>query len=256
MIIDSHCHLDYEPLINNIDQVLINAKKNNIIKLLSIGTSLESSIKVLDLVEKYDNVYGAIGIHPNSTTGNLDKLNNILELKKKSKKIIAFGETGLDYFYKRSEKNDQIFSFEKHIEFSMSENVPAIIHTRDADDDTISIIKKYYKKANFLIHCFTGSLDFAKNLLDLNCLLSFSGIITFKKSEDLRNVVKYVPLDKMLIETDSPYLSPDPFRGKSNEPANVKIVAETIALIKKINFDQVAASTTNNFKKFFFNEKN
>jgi TatD DNase family protein len=256
MIIDSHCHLDYEPLINNIDQVLINAKKNNIIKLLSIGTSLESSIKVLDLVEKYDNVYGAIGIHPNSTTGNLDKLNNILELKKKSKKIIAFGETGLDYFYKRSEKNDQIFSFEKHIEFSMSENVPVIIHTRDADDDTISIIKKYYKKANFLIHCFTGSLDFAKNLLDLNCLLSFSGIITFKKSEDLRNVVKYVPLDKMLIETDSPYLSPDPFRGKSNEPANVKIVAETIALIKKINFDQVAASTTNNFKKFFFNEKN
>ena len=256
MIIDSHCHLDYEPLINNIDQVLINAKKNNIIKLLSIGTSLESSIKVLDIVEKYDNVYGAIGIHPNSTTGNLDKLNNILELKKKSKKIIAFGETGLDYFYKRSEKNDQIFSFEKHIEFSMSENVPVIIHTRDADDDTISIIKKYYKKANFLIHCFTGSLDFAKNLLDLNCLLSFSGIITFKKSEDLRNVVKYVPLDKMLIETDSPYLSPDPFRGKSNEPANVKIVAETIALIKKINFDQVAASTTNNFKKFFFNEKN
>jgi len=256
MIIDSHCHLDYEPLINNIDQVLINAKKNNIIKLLSIGTSLESSIKVLDLVEKYDNVYGAIGIHPNSTTGNLDKLNNILELKKKSKKIIAFGETGLDYFYKRSEKNDQIFSFEKHIEFSMSENVPVIIHTRDADDDTISIIKKYYKKANFLIHCFTGSLDFAKNLLDLNCLLSFSGIITFKKSEDLRNVVKYVPLDKMLIETDSPYLSPDPFRGKSNEPANVKIVAETIALIKKINFDQVAASTTNNFKNFFFNEKN
>jgi len=256
MIIDSHCHLDYEPLINNIDQVLINAKKNNIIKLLSIGTSLESSIKVLDIVEKYDNVYGAIGIHPNSTTGNLDKLNNILELKKKNKKIIAFGETGLDYFYKRSEKNDQIFSFEKHIEFSMSENVPVIIHTRDADDDTISIIKKYYKKANFLIHCFTGSLDFAKNLLDLNCLLSFSGIITFKKSEDLRNVVKYVPLDKMLIETDSPYLSPDPFRGKSNEPANVKIVAETIALIKKINFDQVAASTTNNFKKFFFNEKN
>ena len=252
MIIDSHCHLDYEPLINNIDQILLNAKKNDITKLLTIGTSLESSIKVLDIINKYSNVYGAIGIHPNSTTGNLEKLDDILTLKNNNKKVIAFGETGLDYFYKRSEKNDQIFAFEKHIEFSITENVPVIIHTRDADDDTISIIKKYYKKTNFLIHCFTGTLDFAKKLLDLNCIISFSGIITFKKSNNLRDVVKYVPLEKMLIETDSPYLSPDPFRGKSNEPANVKIVAETIASIKQIPFSEVASSTTVNFEKFFF----
>ena len=252
MIIDSHCHLDYEPLINNIDQILLNAKKNGITKLLTIGTNLESSIKVLDIINKYSNVYGAIGIHPNSTTGNLEKLDDILTLKNNNKKVIAFGETGLDYFYKRSEKNDQIFAFEKHIEFSITENVPVIIHTRDADDDTISIIKKYYKKTNFLIHCFTGTLDFAKKLLDLNCIISFSGIITFKKSNNLRDVVKYVPLEKMLIETDSPYLSPDPFRGKSNEPANVKIVAETIASIKQIPFCEVASSTTANFEKFFF----
>ncbi len=256
MIIDSHCHLDYEPLINNIDQVLLNAKKNNITKLLTIGTSFESSIKVLNIVEKYENVYGALGIHPNSTTGNLDKLNSILELKKKSKKIIAFGETGLDYFYKHSKKKDQIVSFEKHVDFSAVEGVPVIVHTREADNDTISVIKKNYDKANFLIHCFTGTLDFAKKLLDLNCLLSFSGIITFKKSEELRKVVKYVPLDRMLIETDSPYLSPDPFRGKSNEPANVKIVAETVALIKQTNFELIANSTTDNFQNFFFNEKN
>ena len=252
MIIDSHCHLDYEPLINNIDQILLNAKKNDITKLLTIGTSLESSKKVLDIINKYSNVYGAIGIHPNSTTGNLEKLDGILALKNNNKKIIAFGETGLDYFYKRSEKNDQIISFEKHIEFSIAENVPVIIHTRDADDDTISIIKKYYQKTNFLIHCFTGTLDFAKKLLDLNCIISFSGIITFKKSNNLRDVVKYVPLEKMLIETDSPYLSPDPFRGKSNEPANVKIVAETIASIKQISFGEVASSTTTNFENFFF----
>lgn len=256
MIIDSHCHLDYEPLINNIDQILLNAKNNDITKLLTIGSSLESSKKVLDIINKYSNVYGAIGIHPNSTTGNLEKLDGILALKNNNKKIIAFGETGLDYFYKRSEKNDQIFSFEKHIEFSIAKNVPVIIHTRDADDDTISIIKKYYKKTNFLIHCFTGTLDFAKKLLDLNCIISFSGIITFKKSNNLRDVVKYVPLEKMLIETDSPYLSPDPFRGKSNEPANVKIVAETIASIKQIPFEDVASSTTANFEKFFLNEKN
>ena len=256
MIIDSHCHLDYEPLINNIDQVLLNAKKENINNLLTIGTSLESSKKVLEIVNKYPNVYGAIGIHPNSTTGNLDKLDEILMLKKKNKKIIAFGETGLDYFYKRSDKKDQIIAFEKHVEFSISEKIPVIIHSRDADDDTISIIKKYHKKTNFLIHCFTGNLEFAKNLLNLNCLISFSGIITFKKSNDLRDVVKYVPLEKMLIETDSPYLSPDPFRGKSNEPANVKIVAETVASIKQISFEQVATSTTANFNNFFLYGKN
>ena len=256
MIIDSHCHLDYEPLINNIDQVLLNAKKENITNLLTIGTSLESSKKVLEIVNKYPNVYGAIGIHPNSTTGNLDKLDEILMLKKKNKKIIAFGETGLDYFYKRSDKKDQIIAFEKHVEFSISEKIPVIIHTRDADDDTISIVKKYYKKTNFLIHCFTGNLEFAKNLLNFNCLISFSGIITFKKSNDLRDVVKYVPLEKMLIETDSPYLSPDPFRGKSNEPANVKIIAETVASIKQISFEQVATSTTANFNNFFLYGKN
>ena len=256
MIIDSHCHLDYEPLINNIDQVLLNAKNNDITNLLTIGTSLESSKKVLDIVNKYSNVYGAIGIHPNSASSNLDKLDEILSLKKKNKKIIAFGETGLDYFYKHSEKKDQIIAFEKHIEFSIAESVPVIIHTREADDDTISIIKKYSKKTKFLIHCFTGTLNFAKNLIDLNCLISFSGIITFKKSNDLRDVVKYVPLEKMLIETDSPYLSPDPFRGKSNEPANVKIVAQAVAAIKQVSFDQVANSTTYNFKKFFLNEKN
>ena len=255
MIIDSHCHLDYEPLINDINKIILNAKKNNVINLLTIGTSLESSKKVLEIVEKFENVYGAIGIHPNSTSNNLSDLNELIDIKKKSKKIIAFGETGLDYFYKRSKKNDQIQSFEQHIEFAISENVPVIIHTRDADEDTISIIKKYYNRTKFLIHCFTGSLEFAKNLLNLECLISFSGIVTFKNSSELRNVVKYVPIERMLIETDSPYLSPDPLRGKSNEPANVKIVGENIAKIKEISFEEVAKLTTENFKNFFLNEK-
>jgi TatD DNase family protein len=256
MIIDSHCHLDYEPLINDLNQVLLNAKNNSITHLLTIGTGLDSSKKVFDIVEKYDNIYGSIGIHPNSTTNNLADLNKLLSIKKKSKKIIAFGETGLDYFYKKSEKKDQLYSFEKHIELAFSEKVPVIVHTRDADEDTLSVIKKYHLKVKFLIHCFTGCLEFAKKLLDLGCLISFSGIITFKKSSDLRSVVKYVPIEKMLIETDSPYLSPDPFRGKSNQPANVKIVAENVALIKGILFEDVANITTRNFKNFFFDEKN
>ena len=254
MIIDSHCHLDYEPLINDINKVLLNAKNNNISHLLTIGTDLDSSKKVFDIVEKYDNIYGSIGIHPNSTTNHLADLNELLSIKKKSKKIIAFGETGLDYFYKRSEKKDQLYSFEKHIELAISERVPVIVHTRDADQDTLSVIKKNYLKTKFLIHCFTGSLEFAKKLLEFGCLISFSGIITFKKSSDLRSVVKYVPIEKMLIETDSPYLSPDPLRGKSNEPANVKIVAENVALIKDISFEDVANITSRNFKNFFFNE--
>jgi TatD DNase family protein len=256
MIIDSHCHLDYEPLINDINQVLLNAKNNNISHLLTIGTGLDSSKKVYEIVEKYENIYGSIGIHPNSTTNNLDDLNELLTIKKKSKKIIAFGETGLDYFYKRSKKKDQLYSFEKHIELAISERVPVIVHTRDADQDTLSVIKNNHLKTKFLIHCFTGSLEFAKKLLEFGCLISFSGIITFKKSSDLRSVVKYVPIEKMLIETDSPYLSPDPLRGRSNEPANVKIVAENVALIKDISFEDVADITSTNFKNFFFNEKN
>jgi TatD DNase family protein len=184
----------------------------------------------------------------------LSDLNELLTIKKKSKKIIAFGETGLDYFYKKSEKKDQLYSFEKHIELAISETVPIIVHTRDADEDTLTIIKSHRLKTKFLIHCFTGSLEFAKKLLNLGCFISFSGIITFKKSSDLRDVVKYVPIEKMLIETDSPYLSPDPFRGKSNEPANVKIVAENVALIKNISFEAVANITSRNFKNFFFNE--
>jgi TatD DNase family protein len=233
---------------------LLNAKKNNITHLLTIGTSLESSKKVIEIVEKYENIYGSIGIHPNSTTSHLDDLDKLIDIKKKSKKIIGFGETGLDYFYKRSEKKDQIFSFEKHIEFATCEKIPVIIHTRDADEDTISIIKKNYTQTKFLIHCFTGNLEFAKKLLDLGCLISFSGIITFKNLTDLRSVVKYVPMDKMLVETDSPYLSPDPLRGKSNEPANVKIIAEKVASIKGISLDDVANITTKNFNFFFFNE--
>ncbi len=190
MIIDSHCHLDYEPLINDINKVLLNAKNNNISHLLTIGTGLDSSKKVFDIVEKYENIYGSIGIHPNSTTNHLADLNELLSIKKKSKKIIAFGETGLDYFYKRSEKKDQLYSFEKHIELAISEKVPVIIHTRDADEDTLSIIKKYHLKSKFLIHCFTGGLEFAKKLLELGCLISFSGIITFKKSSDLEKCSK------------------------------------------------------------------
>lgn len=255
MIVDSHCHLDFEPLLSNINEVLKNAKKNNIKSILTIGTSLESSKKVLEIVEKYENIYGAVGIHPNSTTNYLNDIDKLIDIKKKNKKILAFGETGLDYFYKRSERKDQIFSFEKHIEFAISEKVPVIIHTRDANEDTILIIKKYYKKTKFLIHCFTGNLEFAKKLLNLECLISFSGIITFKKSHELRDVVKFVPLDRILIETNSPYLSPDPFRGKSNEPANLRIIAENIATIKKISFEEISEVTTKNFHKLFFYEK-
>jgi TatD DNase family protein len=255
MIIDSHCHLDYEPLLNNIDKVILNAKNNNISKLLTIGTSIESSKKVLEIVNKFENVYGAIGIHPNSCSNSKFYIDELLLIKKSSKKIIAFGETGLDFFYNKSKKEDQIYSFEKHIDFSLNERSPVIVHTRDADDATLDIIKKNSAKVNFLIHCFTGSIEFAKNLLDLNCTLSFSGIITFKKAEYLNEVIKLIPNDKILVETDSPYLSPVPYRGKPNEPANVKIVLQHVAKIKNTSLEEMAKITSTNFSNLFFNEK-
>ena len=252
MIIDSHCHLDYEPLINNLDQVLINAKKNNIIKLLSIGTSLESSNKVLDIVERYNNVYGAIGIHPNSTTGNLDQLNNILELKKKCKKIIAFGETGLDYFRMKGDLEWQRERFRVHIRASRESRKPLIIHTRAAAEDTLKVMREEgADKAGGVMHCFTESLEVARAAMDLGFYISFSGIVTFKNAKELKAVAAAVPLERMLVETDSPYLAPVPFRGRTNQPGYVKHVAEEIARLKGVGYDEVCRVTTDNFFKLF-----
>ena len=243
--------MEHHPL-----EIVARAEARGVGRMITISTHLSRIICVKSVSETYENVYFTVGTHPHHSHEEAEPTVEDLVQLSCHPKCVGLGEAGLDYHYDQAPREISRRVFLTHIAAARQTGLPLVIHTRDADDDTISIIKKYYKKTNFLIHCFTGNLEFAKNLLNLNCLISFSGIITFKKSNDLRDVVKYVPLEKMLIETDSPYLSPDPFRGKSNEPANVKIVAETVASIKQISFEQVAISTTANFNNFFLYGKN
>ena len=254
MISDSHCHLDYPNLYENLNIVIQRANRNKVNKLLTVCTTLESFDKIKIIIEKYRNIYGTFGIHPHETKNytNVD-LNFILDIKKNHKKVIGIGETGLDYFYNHSDKNIQKKSFVDHIHAASKLNIPVIVHSRDAENDTFEIIKSEKKNSNFqaLIHCFTGSEDFANKLLDLNCYISVSGIITFKNSVDLSNTISKIPLSNLLVETDSPYLAPSPFRGKTNEPSYIIHTIEKLSKIKNISKENIISQTTNNFKKLF-----
>ena len=231
----------------------MTVKKKKIKKILTIGTNLKTSEISSDLSSKYDEIYSAIGIHPNEVINDSQNIFKIKNIYKKNIKNIAYGETGLDYHFSKDYRLEQLKLFEKHINFAQEDNSTVIVHTRDAETDTAAIIDSSlkFKKVNFLIHCFTGTIDFAKKLLNMGCYISFSGIITFKNSHDLQNVVKYIPLDRILIETDSPYLSPDPYRGKNNSPINLEYVAKKVAEIKKISYEKVGILTSNNFYKIF-----
>ena len=253
-LIDSHCHLYYEPYINDIQETIDECKKNNINKLLSIGVDLITSKKNIELAKKYKEIYCTLGIHPNSTTDS--KKEDLLELEqliKSSNKIIGIGETGLDY-YRDFDKNLQFFYFEEQIKIANKFNLPIIVHTRDAEVDTYSIIKKYSNNSlKFIIHCFSGSIDFAKKCSEIGCYISFSGNITFKNANNIREVCKKIDINKILIETDSPYLTPHPYRGKKNHPSNVRYVCNEISKIKNIDFDTVSKITTQNFNSIFLN---
>ena len=254
MIIDSHCHLDYPNLYENLEEVVKRAEFNKVNKLLTICTTLESFEKIKLIIEKYKNIYGTFGIHPHESKKykNIDS-KFILNLKKKYKKVIGIGETGLDFFYNYSDKKIQKKSFIEHIEAATQLNIPLIVHSRDAENDTYEILKSEKKNSNLkiLIHCFTGSQNFANKLLDLGCYISVSGIITFQNSIELANTVSFIPIENLLVETDSPYLSPHPLRGKSNEPSYIVHTINKLSQIKNISKEDVIAYTTNNFKKLF-----
>ena len=254
MIVDSHCHLD-DPILNNeLDEVISRAYLNGVKYLLTISTTIESYEKIKKIVKKYKNVYGTLGIHPHETKNFSNfTIDKIKKMKSESEKIIGIGETGLDFYYNHSDKKIQKKIFIEHINAAIDLNLPVIVHTRNAESETFDILKSEKKNSNLnvLIHCFTGTEKFAKNLLDLGCYISLSGIITFKNSLDLLNSVASIPLDRILVETDSPYLAPIPFRGKSNEPAYIKYVVEKLALIKKLSVEKIKKQTTNNFFKIF-----
>jgi len=250
MLVDSHCHLNMLPDSN---QAIKNAKEAGVSYIQTICTKLSEIDELLNIA-KEEGIFASCGVHPChiKQESDIPSVDMLLELSQ-HKKIIGFGETGLDYYYPQHNKQAQIKSFSNHIEASSTTGMPLIVHTRDADSDMSSILRSEYENGKFsgLIHCFTSDISFAKKVLDIDFYISISGIVTFKNASAIVEVVKYVPLDKLLIETDSPYLAPVPMRGKQNEPAFVRFVAEKIAELKNIPKEQVARQTTDNFFKLF-----
>ena len=252
-MIDSHCHLDHEPLLSNLDDVIKRSKDVGIKKLLTISTSLESFSRIKQIVKMDEIIYGTIGIHPHETKSNVIDSDFIVKNLEENKKIIGIGETGLDFYYNNSEKATQINSFRIHIEASLKTNVPIIIHSRDAEEETFNILEEYKdQNLKILMHCFTGSQKFAEKLLNFNSYFSASGIITFKNAIDLQKTFKFLPLDRILIETDSPFLAPVPNRGKKNEPSFIDFTAAKLAEIKNLSKINLIEKTTNNFNHLFF----
>ncbi len=251
-MIDSHCHLDHEPLFSNINEVINRSKKIGLKKILTISTSKKSFDNIKKIIEVDKIIYGTIGIHPHESSKDKINSNYLIDNAIKYKKIIGVGETGLDFYYDNSKKNDQIESFIKHIEASITLKYPLIVHSRNAEKETFDILNDYKSRnIKILMHCFTGSKEFAKKMMNLNAYFSASGIITFKNSLDLQETFKFIDKNKILIETDSPFLAPIPMRGKKNEPSFIKYTLEKLSDLKSIDFNELEQITSNNFNNLF-----
>ena len=253
-MIDSHCHLDHAPLFDNLNDILNRSKEVGIKKLLTICTTLESFKNIKNILTIDDMIYGTFGIHPHETENNDVSKITIIESIKKNPKLIGVGETGLDFYYNHSKKNKQIDSFKKHIEAAIEINLPIIVHSRNAEEETFNILNEYKKhKPKILMHCFTGTYKFYKQMEELDSYFSASGIITFNSSKELQNTFSKIPSNKLLVETDSPFLAPVPMRGKKNEPSFIKYTLKKLADIKNIDVSEIVSLTTKNFNNLFFN---
>tara|TARA_Y100000996_G_C22508695_1_gene637488 strand:+ start:271 stop:1047 length:777 start_codon:yes stop_codon:yes gene_type:complete len=254
MIIDSHCHLTYEPMSKSLTETINRAIKGGVKYMLTISTEDKSFDKIIKIISEHKSVYGTYGIHPHEAKLHQNiKISDIIKKIDLNKKIIGIGETGLDFYYNHSEKKDQINCFEEHIYAAQEKKMPLIVHTRSAEKETFEILQKNLKKKDFkiLIHCFTGTRDFAFKLINLGAYISASGVVTFKKSLDLANTFKDLPNNKILVETDAPYLAPVPLRGKSNEPSYIIHTVKFLSELKKLSFDEFSNITTNNFFNLF-----
>ena len=254
MIIDSHCHLTYDPLFSSLDETIKRANKDGVKFLLTISTEDKSYEKILNIVKNYECVYGTYGIHPHEVKNHLDfKSKDIIKKISQSEKIIGIGETGLDFFYNNSEKVTQINSFQQHILAAQESQKPLIVQTRSAENETLKILKEAKKIKDFkiLIHCFTGSKKFAFDLLDLGAYISASGVVTFKNSQELAETFRLIPNNKILVETDSPYLAPVPLRGKPNEPSYIIHTLEFLSKLKNLSYTSFADQTSKNFFNLF-----
>lgn len=254
MLVDSHCHLDFPDFADDLEGVVERARQAGVGYLLTIGTHLTRVDSVIAIADRFSNIFCSIGIHPHAAA-NEPKVTaeHLVHMAARHPKIIAFGETGLDFYYEHSPRDAQERSFRTHIEAARKSGLPLIVHTRDADDRMIAILEEEQGRGAFpgVLHCFSSGRRLAEAALDMGMYISMSGIVTFKRADDLREIVKDVPLDRLLVETDAPYLAPVPFRGKRNEPAYVAHTAACVAEVKGLQPAELADQTTENFFRLF-----
>ena len=249
--VDSHCHINFPELYQNIDSILSKMSSNKVTHALCVSVTLDKLPDIFKIANTYAHIFASVGVHPDYEDIEEPSVEELCRLAKENK-VVAIGETGLDYFRVQGDLTWQRDRFRTHIKAAIQSNLPLIIHTRKAAEDTLKIMREEgANQVGGVMHCFTESLDVALEAIKLNFYISFSGIVTFKNAIDLKEVVKAIPLDRMLIETDSPYLAPVPYRGKINDPSNVIHVAEEIAKLKNISVEEVGQVTTQNFFKLF-----
>lgn len=251
MIIDSHCHLHDEKFDHDLDEVLLRATKENIDKFITIGCDIPTTKKAQSLAHKYDNIFFTAGFHPHDAKELSTNNYNELKVIAKEKKCVAIGEIGLDYYYEHSDKEQQKSALIKQIELAQELSLPIIIHLRDAHDDCVDILSKRAKGHKILIHCFSGTLEEAKIFVEMDCHISLSGIITFKKPGQLPEVAKNIPLERLIIETDAPYLAPHPFRGKRNEPSYIRKTLDAVIAIRDEEASFIEQQIYQNTSEFF-----
>jgi TatD DNase family protein len=253
MLVDSHCHLDFPDLFSGLSDVLRRAEQMDVGTMLTISTKMSTFQNVRDIAESTKNVFCTVGIHPHEAETDAAVTTEQLIDLAKHPKVVGIGETGLDYYYDNSPRELQRTLFRRHIAASRETGLPLIVHTRDADDDTMAILREEYTTGAFpgLIHCFSAGDQLAKDALDIGFYISVSGIATFKTAEPIRDILKTVPLDRLLVETDAPFLAPVPHRGKTNEPSFVAHTAAKLAEIKGVTPDVLAEATTDNFFQLF-----
>lgn len=253
MLIDSHCHLDFPELTTDEAGVLARARTAGVGGMLTIGTRLDQFGRVRAIAERHDNVWCSVGVHPHEAKEEGQRTPDRLIESASHPKVVGIGETGLDFYYEHSPREEQAESFRAHIAASRQTGLPLIVHTRDADAETGDMLEEEYGKGAFpgVIHCFSTGRAMAERALALGLYISISGIVTFKAAEDLRSIVRDIPLDRLLVETDAPYLAPIPKRGKTNEPAFVAHTAAKVAELKGIGLAELEAATTDNFFRLF-----
>jgi TatD DNase family protein len=258
MLVDSHCHLDrlkLEPYAGDLAAAIDAAHARGIQQMLCIGISLSNIQDVIDIAHQYPGVVASVGVHPCDVKEGTASAAQLLDWAAQPK-VVALGETGLDYHYETESKELQHESFALHLQVGAQAGLPVVVHTREAREDTLAVIKAHGSLEHAgVLHCFTEDWDMAKRALDLNYYISISGIVTFKNAEQIRDVVRNMPLDRLLVETDSPYLAPVPYRGKPNEPKYVREVAEFVADVRGIAFEELAQHTTENFYRLFTKAK-